>query len=175
MARSRNRQQLSDDMLQAGRALGNASAMLNHAVAEHLGVHPTDWECLSLLFEFGPVTAGRLAELTGLTTGAITGLIDRLEASGYVRRQRVPEDRRRVIVELVPSRMSDVMPVFAPMLTDMVALHARYTPEQMAMVVEALEDAGDVLRHHAHRIRAEAAGRKGHGSRIARRDGDGTR
>ena len=93
-----SRRAASQAMIRAGRSVGNASAMLNHAVAERLGLDPTAWECLTLLFEQGPVTAGRLAELTGLTTGAVTGLVDRLEGAGYVRRERDPKDRRRVIV-----------------------------------------------------------------------------
>ncbi len=132
------RQQLSDGMVAAGRGLGNASAMLNHAVAEWLGLNPTDWECVSVLFDRGPLTAGQLAKVTGLTTGAVTGLIDRLEAAGYVRSTRDPADRRRVIVELVPERLDEVFPVFAPMLADMVASHAAFTDAQMEAVIEAL-------------------------------------
>lgn len=152
----------SEDMVTAGRALGHASSMLTSAVAERLCLHPTSWECLSLLFEHGPVTAGRLAELTGLTTGAVTGLIDRLESAGYVERRRDAGDRRRVIVELVPSAQPSVLPLFAPMLAEMRELHARYTEAELAAVVECLEGAADILRRHALRVRAEtAAGRRG--------------
>jgi DNA-binding MarR family transcriptional regulator len=135
--------------------------MLNHAVAERLGLDPTAWECLTLLFEHGPVTAGRLAELTGLTTGAVTGLVDRLESAGYVRRERDPNDRRRVIVTLVPSALAGVMPLFEPMLVEMHASHARYSDEEMTAILGCLQDAADILRRHALRLRAEtAAGRR---------------
>ena len=87
-----SRDQLRLALLHAGRALGNSSAMLSHACAERLGLHATDWECVNLLNEALPdaLTAGRLAELTGLSTGAVTGVLDRLEADGFVRRERDP-------------------------------------------------------------------------------------
>lgn len=147
----------SDAVVRAGRALGQASAMINHAVAERLGIHPTSWECLALLLEHGSMTAGRLAELTGLTTGAVTALVDRLESGGYARRQRDRTDRRKVIVELVPSALADAFPLFAPMLADMRALNSRYTDEELATIVECLAGAADILRRHALRIRSETS------------------
>ena len=150
----------NEAMVRAGRSLGQASAMLNHAVAERLALHPTSWECLALLFEHGSMPAGRLAELTGLTTGAVTGLVDRLERRGYVSRRRDAHDRRRVIVELVPSALAEALPLFGPMLADMQEIHARYTEEQLAAMVECLQGAADVLRDHALRIRGETARRR---------------
>src|SRR5205807_2195556 len=87
---------LNEALVRAGRSLGNASAMLGHAIAERLGLHPTDWECVTLLVdaEDGSMTAGQLAQLTGLTTGAITGVVDRSEAAGFAQRERDRLDRR---------------------------------------------------------------------------------
>jgi DNA-binding MarR family transcriptional regulator len=152
--------QSADPVIRAGRSLGNASAMLNHAAAERLGLHPTAWECLSLLFEHGAITAGRLAELTGLTTGAVTGLVDRLEAAGYVRRQRDVHDRRRVIVEPVPEAMRHCLPLFQPMLADMRRLHDRYSEGELATVVKCLDEAAEILRRHALAIRADTGERR---------------
>lgn len=160
MAPTADRRETDEAMIRAGRSLGQASAMLNHAVAERLALHPTSWECLSLLFEHGSMPAGRLAELTGLTTGAVTGLVDRLEAGGYVHRQRDPDDRRRVIVELVPSALADAVPLFRPMLADMGEIHSRYSDQQLAAIGECLRDAAGVLRDHALRIRRETASQR---------------
>ncbi|MGP8207804.1 MAG: MarR family winged helix-turn-helix transcriptional regulator [Acidimicrobiales bacterium] len=74
----------------------------DQAVADYLGVSRTEAHCLDILDQFGPMTAGQLAELSGLTTGAITKVADRLEDAGYVSRARDPVDRRRVIVDLTP-------------------------------------------------------------------------
>ncbi|GGW63750.1 MULTISPECIES: MarR family winged helix-turn-helix transcriptional regulator [Streptomyces] len=85
-----------------------AFALFNQAVADRLGLHPTDLQCLNLLsLEREPVTTGRVAELTGLTTGSATRLVDRLEKAGYVVRERDAADRRRVLVATVPERIAE--------------------------------------------------------------------
>ena len=85
-----------------------AFALFNQAVADRLGLHPTDLQCLNLLsLEREPVSAGRVAELTGLTTGSATRLVDRLEKAGYVVRERDAADRRRVLVATVPERIAE--------------------------------------------------------------------
>ncbi|MFD5267398.1 MarR family winged helix-turn-helix transcriptional regulator [Streptomyces sp. NPDC058335] len=85
-----------------------AFALFNQAVADRLGLHPTDLQCLNLLsLEREAVTTGRVAELTGLTTGSATRLVDRLEKAGYVVRERDAADRRRVLVATVPERIAE--------------------------------------------------------------------
>jgi DNA-binding MarR family transcriptional regulator len=78
--------------------------LFNQAIADRLGINPTDLQCFNMLQETGPVAAGRLAEETGLTTGAVTGVIDRLERAGYAWRERDPNDKRRVILHPLPDR-----------------------------------------------------------------------
>jgi DNA-binding MarR family transcriptional regulator len=149
------RAELSAALLVAGRSLGNSSSMLLNACAERLGLHSTDWGCVLLLNEAlpTPLTAGQLAELTGLTTGAVTGVLDRLENAGYVRRERDPADRRRVIVRLVPEEMARIQPMFDGMIADMVAMHRDYSDDELAVIVEMLTRSSDILRTHARRIR----------------------
>ncbi|USX49568.1 MULTISPECIES: MarR family winged helix-turn-helix transcriptional regulator [Lentzea] len=77
------------------------TVMFHARVAEQMGLSATDEKCLDLAMRAdGPLTAGRIAELSGLSTGAVTGVIDRLERAGYVRRVRDPHDRRKVLVEV---------------------------------------------------------------------------
>src|SRR5580704_16132559 len=87
--------------LEAGKLLGRdfiaAVVVFHDLVGRCLGVSATDRKCLDLLSR-GPVTAGELARFTGLTTGAVTGIIDRLEKAGYAERINDPNDRRRVLV-----------------------------------------------------------------------------
>src|SRR5690606_16285765 len=124
--------------------------------AEHLGLHPTDWECVGLLLDAEPraLTAGELAAQTGLTTGAITGVVDRLEAKGWVRRERDPSDRRRVIVRLLPGRQADIAEVLAGMRDDIVALHANYPEDVLEACASLLFGASEVLRGYALALRA---------------------
>jgi DNA-binding MarR family transcriptional regulator len=149
------RAELSAAVLAAGRSLGNSSSMLITACADRLGLHSTDWGCVLLLNEAEPqpLTAGQLAELTGLTTGAVTGVLDRLEGAGFVRRERDPGDRRRVIVRLVPEAMARVRPLFMGLLADLQAVHGDYSDDELALFVEMITRSSEVLRTHARRIR----------------------
>ena len=83
-------------------------AIFGQTIANHVGISNSDMECLDFLILEGRVTAGRLAELTGLTTGAITGVVDRLEQAGMVRRERDADDRRKVFVAAVPENIAKI-------------------------------------------------------------------
>src|SRR5712692_1923719 len=85
-----------------------AVVLFHHAVAERLGIGPTDHKCLDLLRERGPMTGSELAALTGLTTGAITGVVARLERVGYLRREPDPHDRRQQILNPARERVRDI-------------------------------------------------------------------
>ena len=149
------RAELSDAVLVAGRSLGNSSSMLLAACADRLGLHSTDWGCVLLLNEAlpEPLTAGQLAELTGLTTGAVTGVLDRLEGAGFVSRARDPGDRRRVVVRLVPESMARVGTMFEGLIADLRALHGDYSDEELAVFADILTRSSGIMRTHARGIR----------------------
>jgi len=96
---SRHRQALLGKLLGAMRVWSDTDVMFSQALADQLGLNLTDLKASSMLNWTGPMPAGRMAELTGLTTGAITGVLDRLEKSGWVKRVKDPGDRRHVIIE----------------------------------------------------------------------------
>ena len=96
---SRKRKLFWELMLEI-RASQNATDRYDQAVADTIGLNRTDMRCVDILDRQGRLTAGQLAEQTGLTSGAVTTVIDRLEASGYARRTRDTTDRRRIYVEL---------------------------------------------------------------------------
>src|SRR4051812_37338742 len=108
--------------------------MFHAAVADRMGVSVTDAKCRSILLQLGPMTAGMLAEQLGLTTGAVTGVINRLESAGFVRRVADPKDRRRVVVEPVPNRQrdSEIALLFGPMGKRVRALAASYDEHDQA-------------------------------------------
>jgi DNA-binding MarR family transcriptional regulator len=124
------------------------SVLFSQAVADRAGINSTDLESLDLLRHQGPMTAGRLAALTGLTTGgAITALIDRLERLGYARRERDPADRRRVIVRaLVAQAEHDLDPLYAGMGAAMHDLAARYSDEEIDLLLDFIARA-NVITH----------------------------
>ena len=98
----------SEEVGRALRAFLSASDAFDEALGNVLGLNPTDVRCVDLLDQYGTMTAGVLADLAGLSTGAVTFLLDRLERAGFVRRVRDTQDRRRVLVELVPLARSQV-------------------------------------------------------------------
>lgn len=140
----------------AGRRLSAATIAYHRTVARRLGLNDTDHKCLDLLARNGPMTAGALAEATGYTTGAVTGVIDRLEAAGFAERDRDPADRRRVIVrpreEAVESRL---VPLLWPMIQGMEAVNASYSEEDLRLVLGYLERTIEVLTDAAVELARE--------------------
>src|SRR3954454_453706 len=111
-----------------GFRMSTATVLFHAAVADRLGVNATDVKCYSILRQTGPITAGELADRTSLTTGAITGVIDRLERAELVRRARDPHDRRRIVLELAHDAERDraILQLYEPLGRAINALVARY-------------------------------------------------
>ena len=121
---------------------------------------PSDWDCLDVLDWTGPITAGGLAEHVGLTSGAITGVIDRLEKAGFVRRAPDPADRRKVIVHLLRDRDRDLGEAFAQLGDAVDVLTGRYDDAELAVIVDFLRGANEALADSTDRMRAAARERK---------------
>lgn len=128
--------------------------MFHEAVAAHLGMSSAEWKCLGLLEQHGPSTAGRLAEWSGFTTGAITGIVDRLERAGYVRRERHSTDRRSVIVH--PLRLDELKqraaPIFGSLRTAMKSVTKRYSKAELAAIEDYLARVTEMLREETTRL-----------------------
>ena len=136
------------------------SVLFSQAVADRVGMNPTDLESLDILARNGPMTAGRLAELTGLTTGAITGLVDRLEHRGYARRERHPNDRRSVIVKpLIENAERDLGPAYVAMGKAMNVLMSRYGDEDLATILDFMSRAAAATAEQIARLRSDKADR----------------
>ena len=97
-----------EGVVRALRRVNFQGSIFGQSVAIRLGLSESDIDALELLIDTGAATAGKLSEVMGMTTGAVTRVIDRLEQAGYVRRTADPADRRRVIVEVVPERVATV-------------------------------------------------------------------
>jgi DNA-binding MarR family transcriptional regulator len=127
-------------------AMRRASAIgviVSQTVAQKAGLNSVDLECLDLLVTGGPATAGQLGQRTGLTSGAVTGLIDRLERAKFVRRKSDRTDRRKVLVEVRTDRMEALDAMFRPVNQVMTALLQQYSPDQLSEFADFLEKASD--------------------------------
>src|SRR6201995_3461813 len=110
-------------------------AMFAKTVADRAGISASDMDCMDFLNLEGRMTAGRLAELTGLTTGAITGAIDRLEKAGFVRRERDDSDRRKVFIALVDARTIEIGRHYKLMQRAMRKQSERYTDVELELLL----------------------------------------
>ena len=142
--------ELIDELSLEVRAGQAAVDQMDDAACRALGINRTDGRCLDIIDREGPVAAGRLAQASGLTTAAVTAVIDRLERAGYARRVGDPKDRRRVLVELTPLARERSEAIWGPYEYFQEML-GRYTIEQL----ELLRDFHRVGREHNETRAAE--------------------
>ena len=150
------REEIIHAIMNRRREMSTETIMFHQAVADTLGLHITDHKCLDLIRNHGAMPAGKLADLTGLTTGAVTGIIDRLEKAGYVRRANDPKDRRRTIVE--PARNSKfekkIESIFIPLHEKMHKLLSSYSDKELAFLLEVLTENVELMSGESKRLRS---------------------
>jgi DNA-binding MarR family transcriptional regulator len=140
-------------LIAAYRTSCNLDRAFDLAAARALGVNATDLHCLNIVENRGGITAGALAAEAGLTTGAVTGVVDRLERAGYARRVPDPADRRRVTVEVTDRFYARADALWHPLATEWHAeLARRFTSAELDVITEFLESTNDVSRRHLDRI-----------------------
>lgn len=134
------RTKLLGELIRSEKDLSRVSLMFRSVIASQFGLNVTDAECLDYLMDEGPTTAGKLADLTGLTHGAITNVIDRLETAGFVKRQSDPKDRRKVIVAVVQEKIDAVAEVYRPTVLKIYALYDSYSDDELKFLRQFYQD-----------------------------------
>jgi DNA-binding MarR family transcriptional regulator len=139
----------------ATRTISEQNLVISQAIAERLGINASDLECLNLAraAQDSGISAGELASSTGLTSGAITGVIDRLERADLVRRERGATDRRKVIVRPTPCVEKTIPPLFEPLHREMTAMWASYSGSQLKLILDFLTRVRDVMRDEGIALR----------------------
>jgi DNA-binding MarR family transcriptional regulator len=148
-----DRQALRRAIVESVYASSTMAVFFHALIAARLGLGATEEKALLILGGMGSITAGQLADQTGLTTAAATSLIDRLEARGYVRRVRDAADRRRVIVEPDRTRLAELQREFAALQTDFTDLLDRYSDEQLTALADFLTTVAARARRAMDRLR----------------------
>jgi len=143
------------ELMRETRLSSSLTVLFSQAVAERLGVHSTDIETMDLLHIYGPMTAGQLAEHAGLTSGATTRLIDRLERAGFVRRRQDPDDRRRVIIEPSWEQAGVIMACFEGVGRRMGELWASYSPEELATIIDFMRRGNRIMAEENAALRSQ--------------------
>jgi DNA-binding MarR family transcriptional regulator len=131
-----------------GREHSDAAVLFHAAVAQRMGLNATDYKTMSALDRLGPMSAGEIAEYTGLATASVTDLIDRLVDKGYARRVRDANDRRKILVEPVEERVVEARRYFRSTERSVAALYERYSTRDLAVIA-------DFLQHNVTRLRRE--------------------
>jgi len=145
----------------AVRRMGAQSVITSAAIAARFGLHTTDLECLDVLFLRGEATAGELAKATGLTSGAMTALLDRLERAGYVSRGADPTDRRRVLLRIRPEAIRSIQAVYEPLAQRSFELWSGFSRSELEIVERFLTLSTDLVVSYAEEVQGRAGSRTG--------------
>ena len=145
LSRAKARAALMQELEHAVRKSSGLGVIFSQTVANAVGISSSDLECLDFLNIEGRVTAGRLAELTGLTTGAITGLVDRMEKAGFVRRERDEEDRRKVYVAIVPEALGRIGRYYEPLQKAVTKDWEGFTDAELKLVLRFMTRGYDTM------------------------------
>jgi DNA-binding MarR family transcriptional regulator len=145
LSRAKARAALMQELEHAVRKSSAIGVIFGQTVANAVGVSSSDLECLDFLNIEGRVTAGRLAELTGLTTGAITGLVDRMEKAGFVRRERDEEDRRKVYIAIVPEALGKVGRYYEPLQKAVTRNWEAYSDAELKLILRFMNEGYETM------------------------------
>ena len=148
------RREKIEQVLREVRLMSSFDALFSQAVAERVGMHSTDIETMDLLNTLGPMTPGELSKRTGLSTGATTRLIDRLERVGYVRRRPDEFDRRRVIIEPVEENLGQLGELFQPLADGMTELWSTFDDDELDVIIEFARRSNALTAEVNARLRA---------------------
>jgi DNA-binding MarR family transcriptional regulator len=148
------REGLTADLFEERRVLGVVNDIADQAVADYLGINRTDARCLDIIERLGGVSAGRLARESGLSTGAVTTVLDRLERAGYARRTSDPGDRRRVLVEMTPAARKANELLYGPLAEAATEQLGRYSEAELALLRDYHRASRAVTEAHAERVRS---------------------
>jgi DNA-binding MarR family transcriptional regulator len=147
------KQTLVDELIHLARAHEAANEAFDEVAREKLGINRTDLRCLNIIENNGPMNASRLAELSGLTTAAVTSVLDRLESAGYARRVRGHEDRRQVMVEITPLLAERASPIWGPLGEEARSMLSRMSAEELQGLIDFYRLGIDLNQKHTERVR----------------------
>jgi DNA-binding MarR family transcriptional regulator len=154
----RRKAELISRLVDEMRETTTVTIMFHQAIADRLGMNVTDHKCAGILARSGPITAGELARRTGLTTGAITGVIDRLEQAGFARRARDPGDRRRVIIQPDLKEIERrIVPLFESMARAAAGVCERYSAQELTVILDYAVRSRKVGEEETRRLQEGAA------------------
>jgi DNA-binding MarR family transcriptional regulator len=145
----------ADRLIAANRRYQQGTDALDQAGSELLGINRTDARCIDIVLQRGRLSAGELAVEAGLSPGAVTTALDRLERVGYARRVRDPGDRRRVLVEPTERAVERAALIWGPLRASGAALVDRFSERELKAIAEFLEGAAEIQLARANEVREQ--------------------
>ena len=140
-----SKKELVRQVIGAVREYNFSNILFRNAIVEKLGVNITDWECLGLLLQKGVATPTELSEHTGLTSGATTAMLDRLERSGIIERRRNPDDRRGTLIVIIKEKEAELVTLFASAIRAQDHLFSSYTEKELEFLSDFISKLAKVL------------------------------
>jgi DNA-binding MarR family transcriptional regulator len=163
ISKKSRRRELLSKLWDLGRKMSTQTVFLHQAVAQSVGLNATDTKCVDLIVRGpeGGVTAGKLSEMTGLTTGAITHILDRLEKRKFIERVRDAHDRRKVFLRVRQESLAPVIPKYEAIGKAFLGLAEEYGDEELQVICGYMEKASEISKRELARIIAENRGLSG--------------
>lgn len=149
------REQLIDSVVRAIQTNSTMAVFFHNAIAGQAGLGATEEKTLLILSGWEKMTAGDVAQYTGLTTASVTSLLDRLESKGFVRRVRDTQDRRRVIVEPIQEKIAELNRLFTTVEDSFVGILDGYSDEQLATIADFLKRSAEYSQRAIERIEGD--------------------
>ena len=146
---------LLEELIYSLHKFGMRSVLFQQHMARKIGVVQTDLKTAEILKEKGPITAGELATITGLSTGAVTALIDRLEKSGYVKRVRHQTDRRKVMIVPIIERQEEIQSHYRALGDEAKSVCSVYSEEELTLVLKFVENMTGILEEESRKLMDE--------------------
>lgn len=146
---------LYQELVEAVQLAGTLTVLHTNAIAQRIGLSATEFEAMDIISRYQPITAGRLAEYCGLTTGAITGIVDRLERGGFVERERDPADRRRVFIKPIENatRSKKVRTLYKPIDTAFRKYICHYSRDELCLLLKMQKQANEMTEASITKLR----------------------
>ncbi len=150
----KTRRELLSKLWDLGRTMSTQTVFLHQAIAQSVGLNATDTKCIELILREPErsVTAGWLSNMTGLTTGAITHIIDRLEKRQFIERVRDPQDRRKVLIRVRPETLKPLVPKYESVGNAYISMVEQYSNEELQLICNYLEKTAELSKRELARI-----------------------
>ena len=158
MSTAKNREPRRAELLrrlwELGRQMSTQTVFLHQAIAQSFGLNATDTKCIDLMLhcQDEPVTAGWLSQQSGLTTGAITHILDRLERRHFIRRMRDTKDRRRIFVEVCPESLKPLIPKYESIGTAYMKLLDKFSDKELEFICNYLDETSEISKRELEKL-----------------------